>query len=321
VDLPRGRGHPVEHHFNAFAQEQARVGPVTAIAALRLDRHPLVPLRHTFAPRGALVARVAERTAVRGSVGTSYRVPSQMESYVDLNQLTDFDAVYVRTRGDRSLLPERVLNAELGVHDESSAVHRADVAVFYNRVSDLIYVTDVVPEVRFYDPAQNGFAAGTTRFGNLDPVYDAVGAEADAALFPVDGLDLFANAAVQRVTEDFGGRSVVDGSAPLLRLNGGAAWRSPGPFDLSAQVHYVSAQTWRLREFDEAGALVVREEAVPARTLASVRLGARLLEDDALELSFTAWNLLALAQGEGFREHPKGQLVGPRLTGGATWRF
>ena len=35
----------------------------------------------------------------------------------------------------------------------------------------------------------------------------------------------------------------------------------------------------------------------------------------------SAWNLLSLISGEGFREHPKGQLVSGRLYGTVTYQF
>ena len=319
-------GDPVEqHHANAFLQEQAIVGPVRLVGSLRLDKHPLIALKETISPRGAVVVRVAERTSVRATTGTSFRAPSQMESYTDLNQPTSADGVFIRTKGDpEGIVPERVFTTELGVHDESTSFHRADVAAYVNRVSDLIYVQDVEPpgaDDTFYSADERGFAGGTTRFGNLSPLYLSYGVEAEAQVFPIDGLDLFANITLQRTTETEGDTTVVDGQTSAVKVNAGAAWRTPWRVDISGQVHHLSPQTWRLRGFDETGALEVQEQAVPARTIAVARLAARPFADDALELSMTAWNIGAMIAGEGFREHPKGQLVNSRLFGTATYRF
>jgi outer membrane cobalamin receptor len=319
------QGEAVEQqHANAFLQEQALVGPVRMVGSLRLDKHPLIALKETISPRGAVVVRVAERTSVRATAGTSFRAPSQMESYTDLNQPTSSDGAFIRTKGDVNIVPERVFTTELGVHDESTSFHRADVAAYVNRVSDLIYVTDVeapTAEDTFYSAAERGFAAGTTRFGNLSPLYLSYGVEAEAQVFPVDGLDLFANVTLQRTTETEGNATVVDGQTSTVKVNAGAAWRTPWRVDVSGQVHYLSPQTWRLREFDETGALQVQEQDIAARTIGVARLAARPFADDALELSMTAWNIGAMVSGEGFREHPKGQLVNSRLFGTATYRF
>jgi outer membrane receptor for ferrienterochelin and colicin len=320
------QGEAVEqHHANAFLQEQALLGPVRMVGSLRLDKHPLIDIKETISPRGAVVVRVAERTSVRATAGTSFRAPSQMESYTDLNQPTSLDGVFIRTKGDASgIVPERVFTTELGVHDESTSFHRADVAAYVNRVSDLIYVQDVeapTADDTFYSARERGFAAGTTRFGNLSPLYLSYGVEAEAQVFPVDGLDLFANVTLQRTTETEGNATVLDGQTSAFKLNVGAAWRSPWRVDLSGQVHHLSPQSWRLREFDETGSLQVEELDIAARTIGVARLAARPFVDDGLELSMTAWNIGAMVSGEGFREHPKGQLVNSRLFGAATYRF
>ncbi len=317
-----GGGTPIsENHFNAFGQDQVSIGPVNVVGSLRVDKHPLVAIQHTISPRGAVVARVAERTTLRVTGGTSFRAPSLMESYLDLNQLTDADGVFVRTLGDRQLLPERTVTGELGLHDESTRYHRADLVGYVNRVSDLIYVQDVEPLPQVFDPDNNGFAAGATRFGNLTPVYTGVGAELDTTFFPADGLDLYANLNVQRIFEDDGQDVVPDGSTSLVKGNVGVAYRTPWRVDVAVHNHFMSAQTWRLRSFDDAGQLTVTEQPLPARNIAVARITARPTPDESLELGLTAWNLGHLLGGDAFREHPEGQLVSSRLYGTLTYRF
>ena len=317
-----GQGEPIaEDHYNAFIQETARMGRLRLIGSLRLDRHPLVDLSRTISPRGAAILRLADRTSARLNVGTSFRSPSFMESYLELEQPTAADGLFVDTLGNTELLPERIFTAEAGLHDASSRWHEVDLAAYYSRVTDLIYVTDLVPAAGPFDADDNGFAAGSTRFGNLPPVYSAVGAELDGRLFPVDGLDLYANGAVERIMEAEDGQEVPDGSTSLVKGNLGAMYRSPWRVDAAAHVQALSAQTWRLREYDEQGQLVVAEASIPARAILAAELAARPFADGALELSLSGWNLGALIQGQGFREHPKGQRVGSRVFGTATWRF
>lgn len=317
-----GDGAPIrEDHYNAFVQDTASVGVLRLIGSLRVDSHPLVDLAKTISPRAAAIVRVGEGTAIRANVGTSFRSPSFMESYLDLQQPTDADGIYVDTLGNKELAPERILTAEVGIHDASSRRFEGDLALYVNRVTDLIYVTDLSPEISPFNPENNGFSAGSTGFVNLPPAYTAMGGELEGRVFPIDGLDLYANAAVERVLESEEGVTVVDESTSLLKVNAGAMFRSPWRVDLSAHAQALSAQTWRLREYDESGQLIVEEERTPARTVAVARIGARPMADGALELSLNAWNVVPLVTGEGFREHPKGQRVGSRVFGNATWRF
>ncbi|NOY26522.1 MAG: TonB-dependent receptor [Oligoflexia bacterium] len=317
-----GGGDPIhENHFNAFVQDAAQLGIVKLIGSLRVDRHPLVDIAKTISPRGAAIVRVAKQTSLRANVGTSFRSPSFMESYLQLAQPTNADGIYIDTLGNKNLAPERIFTGEVGIHDASSRFHEADAAAYVNRVTELIYVSDVIPQITPYDPANNGFSAGSTTFENLPQVYTAYGAEIEGRLFPADGLDVYANGALERIMEETDGVAVRDGSTSLLKINAGVMYRSPWRVDLGAHFSGLSSQVWRMREFDEAGQLIVQEAALPARVIGAVELAGRPLADGKLELSLSAWNIGPLITGQAFREHPKGQEVGSRVFGGATWRY
>ncbi len=312
----------VEHHQSVFAQDTVNAGKLSLVGSLRVDNHPLIKLSETVSPRGSAIYRVADKTSVRTTVGTSFRAPTFMESYTDVCQPSgSYDAVCIQTDGDPNLSPERILTGEVGLHDESSDFHRADVAAYVNRVTDLIYVRSVDSEVNFFDTTLDGFSAGTTGFTNVDPTYLAYGVELEGRLFPVNGLDLYANTHFQQITEDDGTNVIADTSASVLKVNSGVIYRSPFRVDVSGHVHYLSPQTWRLREFDAAGQLEVVETPIEARTILSAWVAARPFKDEALELELSAWNLGSLISGEGVREHPKGQPVTSRLFGTATYRF
>lgn len=326
-DYLAGDGEPIdEHHLNAFLQEQAKVGPVALVASLRVDRHPLVDLSKTISPRGAAIVRVAPNTSLRVTGGTAFRSPTFIETYLDLDLPTDADGVYVHDLGmyvrdaSAEISPERILTGEIAVHDESSRIHTADLALYANRVTDLIGLTDLEPELSFYDDEIGGFFAGTTGFTNLSPVYTAVGGELDVRVFPVDGLDLYANLAIERITENADGVVTVDQSTSLAKLNLGAMYRTPFRVDLAAHLSYVSPQVWGVRDFDDTGALVNTPVDVEARTLLSAHVGVRPFQDDKLEVAVNGWNLLQAGRA-GYRENPKGQLVGARYWGDLTWRF
>lgn len=320
-DAPRS-----EHHFGGFLQEQLTWKWFSAVASLRVDRHPLVPIAETISPRGALIFRVAPRTAVRVSGGTAYRAMSGLESYVDFALAAGADGAYIRDYGgevapvNSGLVPERIVTVELGVHDESSVYHSLDAAFYWNRLTDQIELDSVTPTLSPYDPEFNGYQVGTSGFTNLsDTTVDSFGGEVDLRVFPVDGLDLLASAAVQRTYETSPAGRVVDGSSSLVKANLGGMYRSPFRTDFTVMGHLISAQAWRLREFDANGQVVVNVEDVPTRFLLSARVGVRPLKDRDLELSINLWNPQGFA--EGFREHPKGQTVGARLFGAVAFTF
>ena len=213
--------------------------------------------------------------------------------------------------GAPGLDPERIVTVELGAHDQSSPWHAADVTVFWNRVTHLIGLDDVTATLGPYDPATNGFQAGTTGWINRDEIYDAFGGEAEIEVFPVDGLDAFANLSLQRIFERADGETIVDASTSLVRLNVGASYRAPFRMDFSVTGHYLSPQTWRLREFDRQGRLTTLPADIDARFLMSARIAGRPFPRPDLELALTLWNPAGFFRP--FQEHPKGQPVGGRL--------
>jgi iron complex outermembrane receptor protein len=321
--LDGGFDAPVqENHFKAFLHEQATLQRTSAMVSARIDAHPLLPIGQTLSPRLALVYRAFDRTSLRASAGTAFRAPNAIESYMRFALPTPTDGVYIEDLGNLQLDPERIQTVELGVHDESSFVHQADVAVYLNQVRGLIDLSDVQRAYAPYDPVADGISVGTTGWTNREPRYTGVGVEADLELYPTDGVDLFTNLAVQQILETDDGTTVRDGSTSAVKLNAGAAYRTPWRTDVSAMVHYVSPQTWRRRTFDpDTLQLVVVEQPIDARVLLSGRLAVRPHPDDHLELAAQVWNALALLSGTGVREHPKGQPVGGRATLSASYRF
>jgi iron complex outermembrane receptor protein len=310
--LEGGFDKPYAQNFiRGFINEEATIGRVKAVGSLRLDQHPLLDLDQTISPRAAVIVRLFENTSVRATAGTAFRQPTNIESFMDLALPTTADGAFIRDLGNTSLAPERITTLEVGVHDQSTYFHEADLVLFYNQVRNLIFLDDVTPTIRRFDPVENGYLAGTTGWVNLDEVYDAVGMEADVHAYPVDGLDLSANVALTSIQESApDGSSVRDESTSLVKANLGVAYRTPFRLDVSGDVHFVSAQTWRLRDFDASGNLAIEEATIPARTLLNLRMAARPLPDEQLELAVGIWN--ALGSGpidQRVREHPKGQPI------------
>lgn len=310
----------IEHHGKVFANYQFGWRWLGVAASLRVDMHPLVAIQRTISPRGALIFRVAPKTSIRTSVGTAYRAMNQLESYMDLELNTTADGYYVRYFGGETnpdgtgLVPERVLNVEVAAHDESSRFHRLDAAVYWNRVNDLIGLASVNPVVAPVDDGRNGIEFGRSGWRNFSELtYDAIGGEVAVDLFPVDGLDVFANTSVQRTLERGPEITVPERSSSLVRGSLGATWRTPVRLDVSASAHFYSPQTWRLRQFDDRGSIEIVERDVPFRALVSARIAGRPFLDPDIELGLTVWNPAGFVNP--VREHPEGQPVGGRVFG------
>ena len=311
-----------ENHFKGFFNEQIAVGPFGAVASLRADLHPLIPITQTISPRGALLFRIFDKTSIRATAGSAYRAPNGVESYMLLNLPTPSDGVFIEDFGNQDLRPERINTFELGIHDESSFLHTADVVVYLNQVTDLISLSDVTPGINPFDPVSNGVEVGETGWINLDPTYTGLGLEAEVELYPTDGLDVFANANVMRVVENNAGDVIRDGSASTLKLNGGLSYRTPYRFDLSLTAHYLSAQEWRLRQFDpDTLAIATAPTPIDARTMISARVAVRPIPDQDLELAATIWNATQLGPEAGVLEHPEGQPVIGRAYATLSYRF
>jgi len=308
-----------------FLQWDARLGAVSFVGALRFDRHPLGEISRTISPRGAVVWRVRDTTSLRLTSGTSFRSPTYSESYTELEQPNGnaADALYFLTEGNRQLVPERIFTAELGLRDESSSIHTADATIYLNRVSQLIGLTDLVPEpAPFYIPEENGFLIGSTGFENEENLYTGFGTELDGHLFPVNGLDLHANVHLQRILEDAGQQVITEQSASAMKVNLRAGYASPFRLDVFAGIHYVSSQVWRLRDFSDDGTLVINPVTIPARTIPSIRLATRLLEDESLALAGTVWHPSGLADTSGgFRGPPKRGCGHGRAYGATLYRY
>jgi iron complex outermembrane recepter protein len=335
---------PEEHHASIFIQDEVVLSEnLRATASLRLDRHPLLvdiedaalTDRYAFSPRGALVWRAAPGHSVHATAGTAFRTPTFLESYIATPIPTATDAVVVRNVGNLALLPERMFATELGWRSEpASSRYRIEGAAYFNRVSSLIQLSELqawpAGEPN-YDPREGVWYAGDTTWVNFDEDYDAIGVEFGGKLFPADGVDLYASGSYERIDQ---GDTRVESTSPL-KLSAGAQLRG-GDFTASGDVHFVSAQTWPLRAFDEGGEIMVTDVELPAYLWAGARL-AYLIPNSRFELAVAGQNLLAAFQSAvtpepgdtsqvttpkgAHREHPLGQPIPLSVHATLTYRL
>jgi iron complex outermembrane receptor protein len=333
-----------EHHASLFLQDEAKViDPLTVVFSLRMDRHPVLADRedagffdrYPVSPRGAVVWRVAEGQAVRATVGTAFRTPTFAENYLSQPIPTDVEAVAVLTRGNLDLGPERILSAEVGyLNQPVNNRYELEAAAYVNRVTDLIQLSSASPwtdPATAYDP-RGFYYAGTTHFENLADAYTALGGELGGRVYPLDGLDAYANYAYEYIRQGEGDQATRFRSTSPHKVNAGVQYRSDLGIDVGADLHYVVGQTWPLRSYDANGQVVITDLTLPAYTWLGLRVGYRAF-DNRLEVSIAGTNLLAPLRpadddptatptpAHTHREYPLGQPVPLGLTGSITYRF
>ncbi|HJN74474.1 MAG TPA: porin family protein [Myxococcota bacterium] len=312
----------VQHHFSGFIQDESRFGPVLLSGAVRVDKHPLIA-NPIPSPRLSVVTRVGEGRAVRVNAGTAFRTPTFMESYSNLYLDSGIDGVRVNTVGDPELAPERIASLEIGYLDHSTDVFRAELAVYGFQVDNLIDLTDLdssTAPAGGFDEDIGAYVAGQASFANEGEIFRAVGAEASAEYFGIEGVDAYANYAYERIAE-VGQEKTVLRATPRHKVNAGVAWRSPWTLDIGMQANWVDRQVWPIRGFDEEGRFISVDTDSPGRIVLSNKLVWHVpLGEERMDLSLNAWNWLADIQGDTV-QHPLGQPIGSRYHGSVQYRF
>ncbi len=313
-----------ENHYNAYLQDVLTLHERLRLTlSARIDRHPLLSSVR-FSPRAALVGRVTEGSSLRASVGTAFRSMSFIESYLDFPNPTPVRGATVRGVGNPNLNPERMLSMELGYTNQDSDYFALEVNVYVNFIDDLIGLNEIqtLPiSSSFYDEGVEAFQLGATRFSNLDGRYRQIGGELGARVFPVDGLDVFANYAISDVTPTSAAPPGLetfyrDQRTSLHQVNGGFQYRSRVGLDISMDLSWVSSQQWAEQYDNVETGVEYRLAEVDAYTLLNARVGWRLL-GDKLELAVSGWNLLF----SDVRMHPLGQRIDTRFLGHVDVRF
>jgi outer membrane receptor protein involved in Fe transport len=327
-----------EHHFNLFLQEEWQIGrSVSLVLSYRIDRHPLLaqysitPGGIVQSPRGSLIWEVRPEQVIRFTVGTAFRVPTFLESYIDLlAPVPDQPAVSVRFRGDQKLSPEQILQAELGYRGRIGVNFQPEVVLYAERVSSLISDGALTkpPAGGNFDPGSDQYIIGFTGF-NQDPnTYLGLGAELGFKWTPTEGVDIKANYSLEKMANCSGSCSfetsgnsetaAVLGNTASSKVNAMITWRTRAGIDLGADVHFVSGVNWVEKSFNPnaTGGVDFISYPLDAYTLINGRIGYRAFKDK-LDLGLAVHNLL----GDNHREHPFGNQIGRRVTFTASGSF
>jgi iron complex outermembrane receptor protein len=325
-----------ENWWGFFGQDALKIGKsFQFIASGRVDYVPyfdqLIP-----SPRGSAIFKPTERSAIRLSGATAFRAPSIIESYLSLSLRAPaapgagFAATSARQDqgGDFRLSREKVVSVDVGYLNQDFDFVNFEVAAYYLQVKDLIQLAEsraetvATNQLNGLNPQTGFFNGAYAGWVNQCLVYNTVGGEAGARVFPVDGVDVFANYSLssQNTTRPAGCTDVENKQTPMHKVNLGAQVRSKPGIDGEVTFHYVSGATWSEQQpppaTDLSPNLRVITTPLSAYYLLNARIGYRFLKNNA-EASATAFNLL----NNQHQEHPFGQTVGRRFMGFFSYKF
>ena len=323
-----------ENHYGVYFQDTARiVEQLIAVASFRVDFHPLLP-GPVFSPRGALVFRPSEGQAIRASVGTAFRTQTFLESYLDLDVATPVAAVTVLAQGSevaalsnpdfQKLSPENILSAEVGYRNAENDYFDVEGSIYYNHVTNTVSLTQIQPYTLSdfqgsgvgYTNATAGFPLGSLSFQNESAQFDVVGGELSTRVYPITGLDIYANYAYNRAFVSNSTLRTSEERTSRHKVNAGIQYRSSIGLDFGVDVHFASHQVWLEQVFDAVEGVKFQEFRLPSYYMINARIGYRLF-DDQLEFGLVGYNIT----DNRHREHPFGQELALRVLGTAAYHF
>ena len=328
---------PTEHHGAVFLQDTLEIGKhVRFVASGRLDYVPFLQ-GIVGSPRGSLIIKPTEKQAVRVLASTAFRNPTFLESYLDLNIQVPLPGLEINSASNTKGLaterprigPENIFAAEIGYLNQESDVLSAEINIYYNRIDDLISLADtttntlsgtltggggLVRESGRYNVGQGGLI-------NQCDIYHVFGGEVGGRLYPVDGLDLFANYALNLSSQERpqGCNFPDDKRTSEHKVNAGVQVRTPIGINGEVTFHYQTGQLWREQVATLEG-IVPLQMQLSDYALLNARLGYKFLKN-RLEIAGTVFNALAdvTAPAPGPQMHPFGNRIGRRFMGFVTF--
>jgi len=194
---------------------------------------------------------------------------------------------------------------------------------YYNRITDLIVLADPRPVtlsskaagIGGLDPKTNQYSVAFGGWKNQCDVYHVVGGELGGRIYPTEGLDVFANYAINYSSQSRpdGCNVPEDNRTSRHKVNVGVQVRTLLGIDGEVTFHYQSSQAWGEQVATLTG-IEYQTFPLPAYTLLNARVGYRFFKNRA-EVSGTVFNALAGVGGEPAQHHPFGNRVGRRFMG------
>jgi iron complex outermembrane receptor protein len=329
-----------ENHAGFFVHDEAKIGPrVALVGDYRADYVPYLD-RIVQSPRLSVLFHPSKTSTIRGIVGTAFRTPTFLESYLGFPVQLPLTGAALISEGRRSdnpsfkVNPEQVFSTELGYLNSDSDYFTLDSAFFYNHASNLIELEpnraitlgDVAnPQVPTAPSPQTGlYPAFLGGFENQCQTFNVYGAELGVRTFPIEGLDVYANGTLMDVKQDNSGCSADqlallanDARTSAFKLNTGVQLRTKVGIDGSVDFHYVTPQTWAEQvENTQKQRIEYQSFALPSYELLNASVGYRFLKNQA-EIRGVGFNLV----NDQHREHPFGQLIDRRVMALFSYKF
>jgi iron complex outermembrane receptor protein len=319
---------PIEHHGSLYLQDSIKIlDKVIVVGSGRLDYVPYLKSL-VGSPRGSLVIKPTERQAIRLSGSTAFRTPSFLESYLSLPIQGSLPGVQINSAtkpqdaASFTLQPEQVTSAEVGYLIQENDYFEVDLAAYYNRVTNLIELSVVRPETLSdkaaglggFDPTTGRYTAAFGGWDNSGDVYNVFGGELGVRVYPVEGLDLFANWAINYTKQQHAVPGTPDDQRTSHhKVNAGVQLRTKIGFNGEVTFYYQSPQVWNEQVSTLTG-IVYQQFPLPAYTLLNGRLGWRFYKD-RIEISATVFNALSGVTAPPPQMHPFGNEIGRRFMG------
>jgi outer membrane cobalamin receptor len=325
------RNAPIENWGSAFVQDAIRLGKhVQVVVSGRADYVPY--LNNVVAsPRGSLIIKPTETQSIRLSGSTAFRNTTFLESYLNLPIQLQVPGVELVSASKRledpafKLQPERIITLETSYLNQSNDRFEFEVTAYYNRISNLIRLADARPlslanradGLGGLNPETGRYTVAFGGWENQCDTLNVVGGEVGARVYPVDGLDVFANYALNYTGQELeaGCDQAFDQRTSRHKINAGVQLRTKAGVDGEITFHYQSAQVWGERLATPTGIDFLTFD-LPAYFLLNGRVGYHFpIASTTGDVSLVVYNALAGLFDEPAQQHPFGNQVGRRVMG------
>jgi outer membrane receptor for ferrienterochelin and colicin len=329
---------PIEHHIGFFAQYGLTIyDHFNIVGSGRID---YVPALETVVPSGRATFIIkpgeSKRQAIKASVATAFRSPTFLESYLDIPIQLSLAGLELKSSSARADDPdfqldaEHILAAELGYVNQLTDVFDVEVAAYYNRITDfiqlaqprLVTLSDKAAGLSGIDPQTGRYNVGFGGWENSCAIENVFGGEVGGRVYPVDGLDIFANYGINYGLQELAEGCVIaeDQKTSHHKVNVGTQVRTPFGLDGEITFHWQSSQRWG-EQVATLDGIELQLFDLPAYHLLNGRIGYSFLEKRAATVEITVFNALAGVFDDAPQMHPFGNRVGRRFMGFFSYRL
>ena len=245
-------------------QDTIQFGKRVQLVGLGARRLRALPANVVASPRGSIIVKPNDRQAIRLSGSTAFRTPTFLESYLNLPiqlQLPGVELVSASQRSedpDFKLEPEQIITVEASYLNQQSDYVEFELTAYYNRISNLITLSGARPVTLAnradglggLNPETGHYTVAFGGWNNGCETVNVFGGEVGTRVYPVEGLDVFANYALNLSSLEVPAGCAVskeqsaDQRTSQHKVNAGVQLRTKSGVDGEITFHYQSAQTW-----------------------------------------------------------------------------